>query len=499
MLLSQVALMLLAGWAILLSGCEIEETLPPQTGSVRVTLSDNPDSSDTVRGAAIRVDGRETSRKTPATLTGLSVGLHRISAFKPGFVDTAVTIDVVANRTDTVALITTIANSGSIDFAGAPDGTLLLINNIPVGTVPTAMDPPTLFWGLGLGTFRVSAYLPGHTTEFPAPWTITVSAGEPTALSPVFVSVSEGHEPGDLAPVFDLASDWDSTRYRLQDYRGQVVLVTFFFSNCTGCIEEFPHIQSVYDDPAYEGKVLVLGVDFVDIFRTFARFRDEHPSLGLTFPLLHDAAQSVKTAYGVTTMPANFLIDQKGRVRMARGGVTEPELRQQIAALIGEGQTETFSLDMRETVIGYTNGDSNYDFHATLINRLAVPRSFVFNLVPVEFPETNRLLSLCVGPTCTQPDTGRVAYTAQFYAMQVDSGVKFSIYNIVKDRQTGQTVSSPIVGDYTLDVSVFPADNPSEIITHRLLLDDLSAGSASRFLRPWNGSVAGSAGPMRAR
>lgn len=483
------SIFLMAGLATMfLVGCDIEETPPPRTGSVRVTLSDNPDTLDIIQGAAIWIDGRETFRRTPATLAGIPVGMHTISTFKPGLVDTSATIEIVVDQTVQVDFVTAAATSGAIDLVNAPTGTVLLLNSIPVGAVPTIFDPPTLFEGLGIGSFRVSAYLPGHATEFPAPWTVALSDFPPFTLTPIFSSVPEGIAPGNLAPIVPdtLLSDWDRAPVWLQDYRGQVVLLTFFYNNCSGCIEEFPRLQAVYDDPAFQGKFVVIGADFVDPYNTFANFRDTHRSLGLTFPLVHNRTQSLRDAYNVTTHPANFLIDQTGRIRMARGGVSEPELRQQLNALIGSGQTETFRFEMRESLIEYTDGDRTFEFHATVTNLLAAPRSFVFQLHPISYPDTTRQSSICVADVCTAPRAGAVSYTTNFNALAADSGVYFTIYNFVTDPESGFPVPSPVSGDHTLDVSVYPADNVSDVITHRLLLDDVSGGSfvvAPRHIR----------------
>jgi len=462
-----------------LIGCEIEETPPPKTGAVRITLSYDPDTLDTISGAAIRIDGRETFRRTPSTLTGIPVGMHTISTFKPGLVDTSATVEIVLDQTVQVDLVTATATSGAIDLVNAPNGTVLLLNHFPVGAVPTMFDPPTLFEGLGVGSFRVSAYLPGHATEFPAPWTVALSDFPAFTLSPIFSAVPEGIAPGNLAPIVPdtLISDWDYSPFWLQDYRGQVILLTFFYNNCSGCIEEFPHIQAIYEDPAYQGKFVVIGADFVDPYSTFAGFRDTHRSLGLTFPLVHNRTQSLRDAYSVTTHPANYLIDQTGRIRMARGGVSEPELRQQLNGLIGSGQAETFRFEMRESLIEYTEGDRTFEFHATVTNLLAAPRSFVFNLDPISYPDTTRQSSICVADVCTAPRAGAVSYMANFNALAVDSGVYFTIYNFVTDPETGFPVPSPVIGDHTLDVSVYPVDNASEVITHHLLLDDVTGGS----------------------
>jgi peroxiredoxin len=482
-------LVLLSAVLLGTSGCSIEKTEPLRTGSVMVTLEAPNIDGDTVAvaGARIRIDGFDTPRTTPAEISGLVVGNHQIRVLKPGYLDTAMTVDVLYNQTVTAALQTDLAYDGALDLSGAPEGTVLLINNVPVGVVPVTPEAPTVFQPLGLGRFRVSAYLPGSATELPAQWTVQISSGTTTTLSPVFVPTTVGFEVGDLAPSFDMQCDWDTTHYRLQDYRGQVMLVTFFFYSCTACIEEFPYISALYNDPRYAGKVQFIGVDFSDSYSVFSRFREDHPSLDIRFPLLFDENQAVKADFGVSNCPANFIIDATGRIKLAQGPISEPLLYQTIDQALAQSSAATYSFTIRDTELEYTDRESTHEFYGDLRNLINAPRTFIYTITPVSYPDSARHHNLCTWRTCYADSAGEYIKAEAYTPMQNDTavGVILSRYCDVMQGDTAATVSLPFVGDYVLDFSVYPADNASERTTHRLTLRDrapalANSGNSSR-------------------
>jgi peroxiredoxin len=308
-------------------GCEIEAD-EASTGKIFVELRDTGGAELT--GGRIWLDGVQTSQVTPDTLRQIGEGTHLIKVIKPGFLEAAMDVSVVADQVAFASLIAETAPPAAIELVDALDGTVLLINNSPFG-----VTPPTVFGGIGSGTWNVSAYLDGFATAAPARWTVTLVEGDTARINAQFVPLTVGPAPGMLAPVFDLPSDVDSSmHYRLQDYRGGITLVSFFFYNCAPCYAEFPHIQSVYSDPANAGVFQVLAVDANDPWFFFSTYREDHSELGLTFPLLFDMTQHSRTQlYQFSTCPSNYVIDPTGMIRFAWGTLTEEQLRGAVDAL----------------------------------------------------------------------------------------------------------------------------------------------------------------------
>ena len=140
--------------------------------------------------------------------------------------------------------------------------------------------------------------------------------------------------PSTVAPDFTLHGA-DGRNVRLQELRGQVVLVNFWATWCGPCREEMPRLQSLYDKYRASGFVL-LGVNVDDDPRNAMGVAQK---LKVSFPVLLDTDKSVSRLYDLGTMPSTVLIDRDGRVRHVhrgyRGGV-ETEYDAQIRSLLRE-------------------------------------------------------------------------------------------------------------------------------------------------------------------
>lgn len=97
---------------------------------------------------------------------------------------------------------------------------------------------------------------------------------------------------------------------RLEDYRGQVVLLNFWATWCKPCEDEMPAMDRLYRALAPEGfEMLAVSVD-----EESGVVREFQERLGVSFPLLLDPAQNVARAYQTTGFPESLLIDQQGRI-----------------------------------------------------------------------------------------------------------------------------------------------------------------------------------------
>ncbi|MCU6712006.1 redoxin domain-containing protein [Paenibacillus sp. J5C_2022] len=114
---------------------------------------------------------------------------------------------------------------------------------------------------------------------------------------------------GDLAPDFTL-NTWDGGSVKLQDYgeRKQPVLINFWASWCTPCVNELPMMNEAYK---LNEDVEVLAVNVGESGEKVNRFMQRYE---LTFPVLLDGQQEVKKRYGVTGLPLSLLLDGDGRI-----------------------------------------------------------------------------------------------------------------------------------------------------------------------------------------
>lgn len=317
---------------LILFGCEIEKTTPnsTQTGSISITLTDTLGAE--ITGAGITLDGTLLAQHTPAVLTDISVGDHQLLVAHPRYEPVSTTVSVSANAIVDAHLTTRELPYGTIELAGAPDGTVFVVNALPYATLP----PNTI--QLGTGLHSVSAFLAGHATLLPARWPVTVTPGDTITLTPQFQPLGSGGRVDSLAPVFYLPSDYDSNIVSIGSFRGYVTVVTFFYYNCAPCLEEFPSIQAVYTDPEFSGQVQFFALDDADAWTIFITYREDHPALGLTFPLLWDRGAQISQQYQVLVHPVNFIIDKTGRIRYRLGQINQNILRDAISTLLAEGE-----------------------------------------------------------------------------------------------------------------------------------------------------------------
>ena len=114
---------------------------------------------------------------------------------------------------------------------------------------------------------------------------------------------------GARAPGFTLTG-LDGQRRRLSEFRGRVVLLDFWEIGCAPCIWEMPKLAALrrkYRDRKFEILGIHVGPLVSEIATTCA-------SKGADWPQLIDGAHDLASLYRVSSYPATFLIDRKGRI-----------------------------------------------------------------------------------------------------------------------------------------------------------------------------------------
>lgn len=138
---------------------------------------------------------------------------------------------------------------------------------------------------------------------------------------------------GQMAPGFSLQG-LDGKNYSLADLRQKgPVVVAFFKISCPVCQFTFPFLQRLYERYGSDD-VTFLGISQDDAKAT-AKFAKEY---GITFPMALDQKEKgypASNAYGLTNVPAIFLIDPEGAVRVSSMGFVKKDL-EQIAANLAE-------------------------------------------------------------------------------------------------------------------------------------------------------------------
>ena len=112
------------------------------------------------------------------------------------------------------------------------------------------------------------------------------------------------------APDFTLKS-LEGSNLRLEEYRGQVVLINFWASWCGPCRQEMPLLDRLhhrYEDTGFA----VLGVN---VEGEIEPAQDIVNKTNVTFPILIDDGQKVSEMYDLQAMPSTVVVDRDGLVR----------------------------------------------------------------------------------------------------------------------------------------------------------------------------------------
>ena len=130
------------------------------------------------------------------------------------------------------------------------------------------------------------------------------------------------------APSFALKL-FDGKVIRLEDFRGEAVLVNFWASWCVPCRAEAPALESAWQKHKDQG-VVFLGVNIQDKDEDARAFMKE---FGITYLNGRDSSGKIAIDYGVWGIPETFFIDPQGRITYKHAG----ELRSQtITAKLNE-------------------------------------------------------------------------------------------------------------------------------------------------------------------
>ena len=115
---------------------------------------------------------------------------------------------------------------------------------------------------------------------------------------------------GQPAPDFALKAT-SGTNFRLSEYRGEVVLLTFWGSRCGQCPAQLAAVSRLVDTYRSAG-LAALAVNVDDDQLAAAAFALRHP---VSFPVLLDPDKAVAKTWRVDNLPMLLMIDRSGIVR----------------------------------------------------------------------------------------------------------------------------------------------------------------------------------------
>lgn len=136
---------------------------------------------------------------------------------------------------------------------------------------------------------------------------------------------------GQQAPeISTIALDGDPID--LADYRGRVVLVDFWATNCAPCLEEFPEIKQLYNDRSGQG-FEIIGISLDAEPSTVDEFQKKW-HLPWLLAMNNSDHEQTRERYRVRTIPSLFVVGRSGKIDYV--DVRGDALRRAVESLLDE-------------------------------------------------------------------------------------------------------------------------------------------------------------------
>jgi peroxiredoxin len=128
----------------------------------------------------------------------------------------------------------------------------------------------------------------------------------------------------------------DGQTVKVSDYRGKVVIMSFWATWCQRCEEQLAYLQELSGSLSDDVIILAVNQDSEAIDpEEMDEIRAQVEEAGLPFPVLVDAELEMWGDYCINALPTNVILDREGRVAYA-----EPNFywdsKNQLSTALGE-------------------------------------------------------------------------------------------------------------------------------------------------------------------
>ena len=148
---------------------------------------------------------------------------------------------------------------------------------------------------------------------------VLLAGGLPLHAKPAVTPLGAGAVAPDL-----LGKNRDGESIRVSDHRGKVVVLTFWATWCTYCLQELPILENLQRRLG-KARVEVVAVNIDKDRADYLAMRRRLKGFELTMTE-DDRQQSAAGAYGVSNLPHLVLIDKAGRLAHVHVGYAKSML-----------------------------------------------------------------------------------------------------------------------------------------------------------------------------
>jgi len=126
----------------------------------------------------------------------------------------------------------------------------------------------------------------------------------------LFTSLTKADEKTTVAENFTLKNQ-HGENIKLSELRGQVVLLSFWSSQCGICIKQFSNLNKLHAKFSAK-KLSILATNVGDNMQKITQISKKFKP---KFSLLFDQYNTVSAAYDIESLPTYFLIDRDGKIQ----------------------------------------------------------------------------------------------------------------------------------------------------------------------------------------
>ena len=143
------------------------------------------------------------------------------------------------------------------------------------------------------------------------------------ALNHSKIEPADASEIAQRKPVPDfILTDVNGATKKLSDFRGNVVILSFWASWCGPCLSELPTFAEIENHFRDKGlRVIPVNVDDGNAGQLFAK--DFFPRKGIKFPTYYDTTKNLAEQFEVDILPSSFVIDRQGRLVFSSAGASD--------------------------------------------------------------------------------------------------------------------------------------------------------------------------------
>jgi thiol-disulfide isomerase/thioredoxin len=135
------------------------------------------------------------------------------------------------------------------------------------------------------------------------------------------------------APDFAVSHWFNSAPLNIASLRGKVVLVDFWTYGCVNCVNTLPHVTELYAKYKDRGLVVVgIHTPEFPFERSASNVQAALKRHGITYPVAQDNDSRTWNAYGNQYWPAQYIVDQSGKIVFQHDGEGQYEQMDRIIA-----------------------------------------------------------------------------------------------------------------------------------------------------------------------